>query len=222
MPLILTRRFARYVGDCAPVTPVLDLAGIFVFALSGALVGVRKRLDAIGIAVLAFFTAVGGGIVRDLFIGVQPAALRDTWYLLVPIAAAVIAFFWHPQVERAMPGVLVFDAAGLGLFCAVGTSKALYYGLAPMHAVFLGVCTAVGGGVIRDVLSGEKPTLLYDRELYAVPAMLGSTTMALLYALGVRGFVATLSSAVLAFAFRMLAMRYRWRAPLARGVSGRE
>ncbi|WP_319018766.1 trimeric intracellular cation channel family protein [Microbispora sitophila] len=204
------------------MTPVLDLAGIFVFALSGALVGVRKRLDAIGIAVLAFFTAVGGGIVRDLFIGVQPAALRDTWYLLVPIAAAVIAFFWHPQVERAMPGVLVFDAAGLGLFCAVGTSKALYYGLAPMHAVFLGVCTAVGGGVIRDVLSGEKPTLLYDRELYAVPAMLGSTTMALLYALGVRGFVATLSSAVLAFAFRMLAMRYRWRAPLARGVSGRE
>ncbi|MGW5265746.1 trimeric intracellular cation channel family protein [Microbispora sp. NPDC004025] len=200
------------------MTPVLDLVGIFVFALSGALQGVRERLDVVGIAVLAFFTAVGGGIMRDLFIGVQPAALRDTAYLLVPVVATVIAFFWHPQVERAMPAVLVFDAAGLGLFCAVGTAKALHYGLAPMHAVFLGVCTAVGGGVIRDVLSGERPTLLYDRELYAVPAMLGSTAMVALHALDVRGFVATLSSAVLAFAFRILAMRYRWRAPLARGV----
>ena len=202
------------------MTPVLDLAGIFVFALSGALEGVRKRLDVVGMVVLAFFTAVGGGIMRDLFIGVQPAAFRDMGYLLVPIAATAIAFFWHPQVERAMPGVLVFDAAGLGLFCAVGTTKALHYGLAPLHAVLLGVCTAVGGGVIRDVLSGEMPTLLYDRQLYAVPAMLGSTMMAVLYTLGIRGFVATLASAVLAFTFRILAMRYGWRAPLARGVRG--
>ncbi|WP_327048976.1 trimeric intracellular cation channel family protein [Microbispora sp. NBC_01189] len=206
--------------DSTAVTPALDLAGIFVFALSGALQGVRKRLDVVGMAVLAFFTAVGGGITRDLFIGVQPAAFRDTWYLLVPIAATAIAFFWHPQVERAMPGVLVFDAAGLGLFCAVGTAKALAYGLSPLHAVLLGVCTAVGGGVLRDVLSGEMPTLLYDRQLYAVPAMLGSTAMATLYAMDIRGFAATLSSAVLAFALRILAMRYGWRAPLARGVGG--
>ncbi|MFC0862199.1 trimeric intracellular cation channel family protein [Sphaerimonospora cavernae] len=202
------------------MSPLLDLAGIFVFALSGALQGVRKRLDVVGMAVLAFFTAVGGGVMRDLFIGVQPAAFRDMGYLLVPIAATAIAFFWHPHVERAMPGVLIFDAAGLGLFCAVGTAKALHHGLAPPHAVFLGVCTAVGGGVIRDVLSGERPTLLYDRQLYAVPAMLGSTAMAVLYALDVRGFVATLSAAVLAFTFRILAMRYGWRAPLARGISG--
>ncbi|MGI5487447.1 trimeric intracellular cation channel family protein [Microtetraspora malaysiensis] len=202
------------------MNPVLDLAGIFVFALSGALEGVRKRLDVVGMAVLAFFTAVGGGIMRDLFIGAPPAAFRDTGYLLVPIAATVVAFFWHSQVERAMPGVLVFDAAGLGLFCAVGTTKALHYGMAPLHAVLLGVCTAVGGGVIRDVLSGEMPTLLYDRQLYALPAMLGATAMAVLYTAGVRGFVATLSSAVLAFTFRILAMRYGWRAPLAWGVRG--
>ncbi|MEZ0071134.1 trimeric intracellular cation channel family protein [Planotetraspora sp. GP83] len=200
------------------MTPLLDLTGILVFALSGALEGVRKRLDLVGMAVLAFFTAVGGGILRDLFIGVQPAAFRDVGYLLVPLAATAIAFFWHPQVERAMPAVLIFDAAGLGLFCALGTQKALSYGLSGPHAVFLGVCTAVGGGIIRDVLSGEMPSLLYDRQLYAVPAMLGATVMATLHGFGVLGSVATLASAVLAFGLRIVAMRYGWRAPLARGV----
>jgi uncharacterized membrane protein YeiH len=201
------------------VTPLLDLAGIFVFAISGALEGVRKRLDLVGMAVLAFFTAVGGGILRDLFIGIPPAAFRDLGYLLVPVGATVIAFFWHPQVEKVMPAVLVFDAAGLGLFSAVGTEKALSFGLTPLHAILLGVCTAVGGGIIRDVLSGVMPSLLYDRQLYAVPAMLGSTMMAILYASDVHGFAAVLSSAVVAFGLRILAMRCGWRAPLARGVT---
>ncbi|GIH24724.1 UPF0126 membrane protein [Acrocarpospora phusangensis] len=201
------------------MTSVLDLAGIFVFAISGALQGVRKRLDVVGMAVLAFFTAVGGGILRDLFIGIQPAAFRDVGYLVVPVAATAVVFFWHPQVTRLMPGVLVFDAAGLGLFCAVGTEKALLFGLSAPHAVMLGVCTAVGGGILRDLLSGETPALLYDRQLYAVPAMLGATVMAVLSRLGVHDFAATLAAALLAFTLRLLAMRYSWRAPLARGVT---
>ncbi|GAA0967451.1 trimeric intracellular cation channel family protein [Acrocarpospora macrocephala] len=201
------------------MTSVLDLAGIFVFATSGALQGVRKRLDVVGMAVLAFFTAVGGGVLRDLFIGIQPAAFRDVGYLLVPVAATAVVFFWHPQVARLMPAILVFDAAGLGLFCAVGTEKALLFGLSAPHAVLLGVCTAVGGGILRDLLSGETPALLYDRQLYAVPAMLGATLMAVLSRLGVYDFAATLAAALLAFTLRLLAMRYSWRAPLARGVT---
>ncbi|GAA0444175.1 UPF0126 membrane protein [Acrocarpospora corrugata] len=204
------------------MTPVLDLAGIFVFAISGALQGVRKRLDVVGMAVLAFFTAVGGGVLRDLFIGIQPAAFRDVGYLLVPVAATAVVFFWHPQVTRLMPAILVFDAAGLGLFCAVGTEKALLFGLSAPHAVLLGVCTAVGGGILRDLLSGETPTLLYDRQLYAVPAMVGAALMAVLSRLGVYDFAATLAAALLAFTLRMLAMRYSWRAPLARGVTAPE
>ncbi|MEV0164784.1 trimeric intracellular cation channel family protein [Nonomuraea fuscirosea] len=202
------------------MSEILDLAGIFVFALSGALMGVRKRLDVVGMGVLAGMTALGGGVVRDLILNVRPIAFQSLGYVLVPVVATVIVFFWHPHVARVMPAILVLDAAGLGLFCAVGTEKALEYGLNPLHAALLGVVTAVGGGMLRDVLAGEIPTLLYDRQLYAVPAMLGSAGMAGLYAgLGLHGWPATLAAAVLAFVLRIAAMRRNWRAPLARGLS---
>ncbi len=131
--------------------------GIFVFALSGALMGVRKRLDVVGMAVLAEITALGGGIVRDLVLNVRPAAFQSVGYVVVPLAATVVVFFFHPHVARVMPAILVFDAAGLGLFCAVGTAKALDYGLSPLHAALLGVTTAVGGGMLRDMLAGRDP-----------------------------------------------------------------
>ncbi|WP_240197695.1 trimeric intracellular cation channel family protein [Nonomuraea lactucae] len=198
---------------------LLDLIGIFVFALSGALMGVRKRLDVVGMAVLAEMTALGGGVLRDLILNVRPAAFQSVGYVLVPLAATAIVFFWHPHVARVMPAILVLDAAGLGLFCAVGTLKALEYGLNPLHAALLGVTTGIGGGMLRDVLAGEIPTLLYDRQLYAVPALLGSAMMAWLFTAGLHGWPATLASAVLAFGLRIAAMRFRWRAPLARGVT---
>ncbi|MFF4417995.1 trimeric intracellular cation channel family protein [Streptosporangium sp. NPDC001559] len=197
----------------------LDLVGIFVFALSGALVGVRRRLDVVGMAVLAEMTALGGGILRDLILNVRPAAFSSTGYVLAPVIATAIVFFWHPHVERVMPAVNVFDAAGLGLFSVVGTEKALSYGLSPLHATLLGVTTGVGGGVLRDVLSGQIPILLYDRQLYAVPALFCSAVMAVLYILDLHGWPATLAAAILGFGLRIAAMRLRWRAPLARGVA---
>ncbi|MEU4574268.1 trimeric intracellular cation channel family protein [Nonomuraea sp. ATR24] len=201
------------------MSELLDLAGIFVFALSGALMGVRKRLDVVGMAVLAEMTALGGGIVRDLVLNVRPAAFQSLGYVLVPVVATAVVYFWHPHVARVMPAILVLDAAGLGLFCAVGTAKALEYGLSPLHAALLGVVTAVGGGMLRDVLAGEIPTLLYDRQLYALPALLGSAAMAILSELGLHGWPATLGAAVLAFVLRIAAMRLNWRAPLARGIT---
>ncbi|MFC7584197.1 trimeric intracellular cation channel family protein [Nonomuraea antimicrobica] len=113
------------------MSELLDLAGIFVFALSGALMGVRKRLDVVGMGVLAEMTALGGGVVRDLILNVRPAAFQSLGYVLVPLVATVIVFFFHPHVARVMPAILVLDAAGLGLFCAVGTEKAMEYGLSP-------------------------------------------------------------------------------------------
>ncbi|MDL4777089.1 MULTISPECIES: trimeric intracellular cation channel family protein [Thermomonosporaceae] len=199
---------------------VLDLAGIFVFALSGALAAVRQRLDVVGMVVLAEITALGGGIMRDLIIGaVPPAAFTSVGYVLVPLAATALVFFWHPQVARLLPAVMFSDAAGLGLFCVTGTVKALGHGLSPLHSVLLGVVTAVGGGVLRDMLSGQIPAVLYDRQLYALPALLGASVIAAAYTAGLHGAAVTAGSAVLAFGLRVLAMRYGWRAPRARGVA---
>ncbi|WP_103566884.1 trimeric intracellular cation channel family protein [Actinomadura rubteroloni] len=203
------------------VLAALDLAGIFVFALSGALTAVRQRLDLVGMAVLAGATALGGGILRDVAIGaVPPKAFTSVGYVVMPLAASALVFFWHPQVTRLLPAVLFFDAAGLGLFCATGTEKALAYGLSPAHAVLLGVVTAVGGGVLRDVLSGQIPSVLYDRQLYALPAALGASVVAVTQVLGAGGGAVTAGAAALAFALRLLALRYGWRTPRPRGVPG--
>ncbi|MBW8483321.1 trimeric intracellular cation channel family protein [Actinomadura parmotrematis] len=204
------------------VQTLLDLLGIFVFALSGALAAVRQRLDVVGMVVLAEITALGGGIVRDLVIGaVPPAAFTSLGYVLTPLAATVLVFHWHPQVARLMPAVMFFDAAGLGLFCATGTTKALEHGLSPLHAVLLGVITAIGGGVLRDMLSGQIPSVLYDRQLYALPALVGAAAVAAGWAADLHGSAVTAAAAALAFALRALAMRYGWRTPRPRGVTDR-
>ncbi|KJY42589.1 membrane protein [Streptomyces sp. NRRL B-1568] len=195
----------------------LDLAGIFVFAISGALLAVRKNFDVFGMAVLAEVTALGGGLFRDLIIGaVPPAAFTDLGYFVTPLVATLIVFFLHPEVERITKAVGVFDAAGLGLFCVAGTVKAYAYGLGLTFAATLGLATAVGGGVLRDILAHEVPSLLrWDRDLYAVPAMVGSTMAALLIRFGTLNASTSVLPVMTAFVLRLLAMHYHWRAPRA-------
>ncbi len=195
----------------------LDIAGIFVFAISGALLGVRKNFDVFGMAVLAEVTALGGGLFRDLIIGaVPPAAFTDLGYFLTPLIATAIVFFLHPEVERITKAVNVFDAAGLGLFCVAGTVKAYGHGLGLTSSAALGLATAVGGGVLRDVLAHEVPSLLrWDRDLYAVPAMVGATMAALLIRFDALHATTSVLSAATAFVLRLLAMHYHWRAPRA-------
>lgn len=199
------------------VQHALDLAGIFVFAISGALLAVRKNFDVFGIAVLAEVTALGGGLLRDLIIGaVPPAAFTDLGYFLMPLVATVLVFFLHPQVESIQVGVNVFDAAGLGLFCVTGTAKAYEYGLGLTASAALGLATAVGGGVLRDVLANEVPSLLrWDRDLYAVPAIVGATMIVLCIRFDVLNAATSGLAVVTAFVLRLLAMRFHWRAPRA-------
>lgn len=199
------------------VQHVLDLVGIFVFAISGALLAVRKNFDVFGIAVLAEVTALGGGLFRDLMIGaVPPAAFTDLGYFTTPLFAALLVFFLHPHVERIQAGVNVFDAAGLGLFCVTGTVKAYDYGLGLTASAALGLATAVGGGVLRDVLANEVPSLLrWDRDLYAVPAIVGATLAVLCLRFDVLNPFTSGFAVVTAFALRLLAMRFHWRAPRA-------
>ncbi|GGV82935.1 MULTISPECIES: trimeric intracellular cation channel family protein [Streptomyces] len=199
------------------VQHTLDVVGIFVFAISGALLAVRKNFDVFGIAVLAEVTALGGGLFRDVIIGaLPPAAFTDLGYFLTPLCAALVVFFLHPHVERIQTAVLVFDAAGLGLFCVTGTTKAYDYGLGLTASATLGLATAVGGGVLRDVLANEVPSLLrWDRDLYAVPAIVGATLVVLCIHYDMLSPLTSALAAVTAFVIRLLAMRFHWRAPRA-------
>lgn len=199
------------------VQHTMDVIGIFVFAISGALLAVRKNFDVFGIAVLAEVTALGGGLFRDVVIGaVPPAAFTDLGYFITPLLATLLVFFLHPEVERIQVAVNVFDAAGLGLFAVAGTTKAYEYGLGLTQSAALGLVTAVGGGVLRDVLANEVPSLLrWDRDLYAVPAMVGATLVVLCIRYDMLSPLTSGLAVITAFVLRLLAMRYHWRAPRA-------
>jgi uncharacterized membrane protein YeiH len=194
----------------------LDLFGTFVFALSGAMAGVRHRLDLFGVLVLSFAAATAGGITRDLLIGaVPPASIADWRYIVVPLLAGLATFWWHPTVRRWQSPVLVFDAAGLGLFAVAGALKALAYQLNPLAAVLLGVVTAIGGGVVRDVLVAEVPTVLHA-ELYAVAALAGAAVAVGGQLLRLPSTPLAIVGAVLCFGLRLLAIRRGWGLPVAR------
>ena len=166
-------------------TPILlvvfDLAGIFVFATAGALVGVRKEYDVFGVLVLAGTTGLGGGFLRDVLIGAAPpAALADWRYLLVPVGAGLLTFAFHPAVGRMERTINVLDAFGLALFCVTGAIKASEYGLGPVPAALMGMVTGIGGGMIRDLLTGRPPEI-FRSELYATPALAGALVAVVLH-----------------------------------------
>jgi len=197
---------------------VTDLAGIFVFAVSGALVAVRKELDVFGVLVLAAMTGLGGGILRDVMIGATPpASLADWRYLLVPNAAGLLAFFFHPTLGRAERMMNVFDALGLSLFVVAGSLKAIDYGLGPLPAALMGLVTGIGGGIIRDLLAGRVPVVLKTGELYAIPAAAGALIVAFGIELGAPQFAVAAAGAIACVTWRLLAIWRRWQAPTPTG-----
>jgi uncharacterized membrane protein YeiH len=195
---------------------VLDLIGTFVFALSGATAGVNRRLDVFGVMVLSFVVGNVGGITRDVLIGaVPPAAISDWRYLAVSILAGMITFWWPGIIKRLWNPVLVFDGAGLALFAVSGAQKALDYGLNPIMAALLGMLTGIGGGMARDILLAEVPTVLRT-DLYAVAALAGAAAVVIGNVLHFPSVAATIAGAILCFALRLMAIRWRWHLPTAR------
>lgn len=195
---------------------VLDLAGTFVFAISGATAGVARRLDLFGILVLSFVAGNFGGITRDVLIGsVPPAAISDWRYLAVSLLAGVITFYWYSAVDRLRSPVLVFDAAGLALFAVSGTQKALAVGLNPVMAALLGMLTGVGGGMARDVLLAEIPTVL-RADLYAIAALAGAAVVVISGLLHLPPAAAMIAGALLCFGLRLMAIQRGWHLPVAR------
>ena len=194
----------------------LDLAGTFVFALSGAMAGVKRQLDLFGVLVLSFVAATTGGIIRDVVIGaIPPQAIKDWRYLGVSLIAGIITFCFPSAVRQRWNPVLVFDAAGLALFAVAGAHKAVVFGLNPITATLLGMVTGIGGGMARDILLTEIPHVL-RADLYAVTALLGAAIVVLAYLLHLPSGPATLAGAALCFGLRILAMRYHWQLPVAR------
>ena len=195
----------------------LDLVGIFVFAISGGLVAVRNQLDIVGVVVLAMATGLGGGVIRDVVIGaVPPPAVKDWWYLLVPVVGGLVTFWWHPAVGRLERVINVFDAFGLGLFCVAGALKAHEYGLGPVPAAALGMVTGVGGGIIRDLLVGRVPVIFRKGQLYAIPALAGAAVASTGAELGLAGEVVVGPAAAVTIGWRLLALNRGWTAPVPR------
>ncbi len=193
----------------------MDLAATFVFAISGATRGVHKRLDLFGVLVVAWAAGVAGGIVRDLMIGAVPPAAFSNWqYLAVTVAAGLTGFFASDLIDRVRTPVLLFDAAGLCLFAVTGTEKALVYGLNPVMAALLGMVTCIGGGVARDLLTLQVPTVLRS-ELYAVAALAGAGTVSLGVWLGFPILPAAMAGAGLCLFLRLMSIYRGWHLPVA-------
>lgn len=198
---------------------VLNLVGVGVFAASGALAAVRSRLDVFGVVVLGLTTALGGGVIRDLLLGVHPpTALRNWPYLLVAAVVSLVVFRLHPQVARLRRAMLLADAVGLGLFVTAGTSTALAMGLPGYAACLVGLVSGIGGGAIRDVLLREIPLVL-RREIYAVAALAGAVLVAVGTRLGLPAGAVTVVGAVLVVLVRVVALWRKWNAPVPPGVN---
>ncbi|HEX6120711.1 MAG TPA: trimeric intracellular cation channel family protein [Dongiaceae bacterium] len=194
---------------------ILDLGGTFVFAISGAVAAVNRRLDIFGILVLSFVAGNFGGITRDVLIGaVPPAALTDGRYLLVSVVAGVITFFSYAGVDRLRNPVLLFDAVGLSFFAVAGAQKAIGFGLSPVMSALLGMLTGIGGGMMRDVLLKEIPQVLRS-DLYAVAALAGASIVVIGHMLGLSYGVSAPAGGVLCFGLRFMAIRHGWHLPVA-------
>ncbi|MDG3014239.1 trimeric intracellular cation channel family protein [Speluncibacter jeojiensis] len=197
---------------------ILDLVGIAAFAASGAMIGVQRRLDIFGICVVGVMTGIGGGIIRDLLLGIHPPTSLDTWpNFVTALLTSLVVFFAHPAVKRLAIGVVGLDALGMGLFATAGAQTALDHGAGPLAASLIGATTAIGGGVLRDVLVNEMPLLLH-RDLYALPALLGAITVVVGSELGFTANTALVVGTVIATGLRYLALLLHWNLPTAPGA----
>jgi uncharacterized membrane protein YeiH len=194
---------------------LLDLAGTFAFAISGAAAAKQRGLDLFGICAIAFTVACGGGIIRDLCIGaIPPAGLANWHYLAAAILAAGMTIGLYPFVQRLNHPVLFFDALGLSLFAVTGAQKAIAYGHNGEVAVLLGITTAVGGGVLRDVLLNRVPVIL-AKEIYASAALVGALIIVLgNYLKWLSADWISIVALITCFTLRMLSLRYSWNLPV--------
>jgi uncharacterized membrane protein YeiH len=194
---------------------VLDLVGTFAFALSGATLGVQRGMDLFGVLVLAFVTAVIGGITRDVLIGAVPPASVASWHnMALAVAAGLLVFYFQKLFYRLQHPVLFFDAAGLGVFAVAGTQKALDHGINWPMAAILGMISGIGGGMVRDVLTARVPTVLCS-DIYAVAALAGALVVVAGSEAGLPPTAVALAGIALCVFLRLMALYFGWKLPVA-------
>ena len=216
--MLLEARLAAGVGDLAQliVDTRLELVGVFVSALSGALAAVRKDFDVFGVLVLAWATGLGGGVLRDVLIGATPPVGIANWrYIATALLAGVAVLAFHPRVARNRRAVVVLDAGALAVFVLLGTMKALAHGAGVTASVVVGLLTGIGGGMLRDILVSEVPLVLADRRLYAIPALAGAGLTAALWHAGLLNGATQWAVVLLVIGFRLLSLRLGWVVPHA-------
>lgn len=206
-----------------PVNYILDLFGTFAFALSGALMAVKKNMDLFGMVVLALVTAIGGGTLRDMMLGLTPVfILTQPVYIYISVAAALCVFLFYKLFFRINSIILIADAIGLGTFVCIGISRAIDAHVSLTGAVLLGLITAVMGGILRDLLANEIPTVLI-RDFYATACIIGGIVYVILYKLGVPHNIIILATAGFIIGLRILAIKFNWnfiKVPYGFGVKG--
>ena len=172
-----------------------------------------RRLDLLGVALIGIAAGTGGGLFRDLLLNQVPVALQLNWYLIVAVAAALLGMFLERLFQRLGRVITGLDALTIGLFCAIGTTKALTLGLPQIPSMFVGVLSAVGGSILRDLLLNLPIALMHVGSLYAIAAVAGAGTLVALVAVGVPMFVAAVICVAVTFGVRVLAVLFKWRLP---------
>ncbi|GAA2993959.1 putative membrane protein YeiH [Microbacterium terrae] len=203
-----------------------DLIAVGLGGIQGALFasGFRgdRRLDFLGVAIIGIVVGMGGGLIRDLLLNVTPTTLQSNWYLLTATGAALVGMLLAGVFQRVNAVILGLDALVIGMFGAFGTSKALVVGLPPVPAIFVGVCAAVGGGILRDVIMGLPVAIMHVGSLYAVAAGVGCLVLAATHALGVDIVVASIIGIVVTTVIRLLAVIFDISLPEQRALYRRK
>lgn len=191
-----------------------DLLAVLLFSISGSLAAIQKKFDFIGVFIVAFFSSVGGGLIRDaIFIqGGPPLVVTSSNYLLVILIGFAVSMFFYRSLSKMVMTMKLVDAISLGMYSVVGASAALRAELVPIAAVLVGMFNAVGAGLIRDVLIGETPVIFKPGRFYAGAAIVGSSLFTLLYGvLSIDETLAALIAIVSTFLVRVLSVRFDWR-----------
>lgn len=192
---------------------IIDITGTMVFAISGALTAIEKKLDPFGVSAVAFITALGGGTLRDLLIGSTPVAwMNNLNYLVVIVIGILVAVLFRQTVQKLRRTFFLFDTIGIAVFTILGLQKALNIGISPVICIMMGMVSAVFGGVIRDVVCNEIP-LIFRKEIYALTCIAGGIIYVLLLDAGVVLIWNVLLTASFIITFRILAVIFKWSLP---------